>query len=149
MARTFTTSSVRETRSLALDLAERVLEKGPGKKARVFGLVGEFGSGKTAFVQGFARGLHLSVNITSPTYVIRKRFSVPGEGFEDFYHFDCYRLKRPEQLSGLGFGDICRKAGNIVVLEWAERVGKVLPDRTRLIRFGHQGKEERKIVFSF
>ena len=49
----------------------------PKKTAFVVGLEGELGSGKTTFLQGFARGLGIKQKILSPTFIIMRRISIP------------------------------------------------------------------------
>ncbi|PIT97091.1 tRNA (adenosine(37)-N6)-threonylcarbamoyltransferase complex ATPase subunit type 1 TsaE, partial [Candidatus Berkelbacteria bacterium CG10_big_fil_rev_8_21_14_0_10_41_12] len=48
---------------------------------------GELGSGKTRFVQGFAKGLGIRKRLTSPTFVLMKKY-------KNLYHLDCYRLNK-------------------------------------------------------
>ncbi|HEV8114973.1 MAG TPA: tRNA (adenosine(37)-N6)-threonylcarbamoyltransferase complex ATPase subunit type 1 TsaE, partial [Acidimicrobiales bacterium] len=59
-----TTASVDETRDLGHALASLAR---PGD---VVVLAGDLGAGKTAFVQGFGRGLDVSDRITSPTFTL-------------------------------------------------------------------------------
>jgi len=40
------------------------------------------------------------------------------------YHIDCYRIKSKDLLE-LDFKEIIKQSGNIVVIEWAERIKKV------------------------
>jgi tRNA threonylcarbamoyladenosine biosynthesis protein TsaE len=46
------------------------------KGAIVLAMQGDLGGGKTTFIQGFARGLGIEENITSPTFVILKVFKI-------------------------------------------------------------------------
>lgn len=127
--------------------AEQILNTIGGKTAIVLGLQGNLGGGKTTFLQGFARGLGIKDKILSPTFVILKRFQVPGFRFNDFYHIDCYRLKDEKDILELGFKDIIKDARNIVAIEWPEKIRKALPKGVILIKFKFIGENKREINF--
>ena len=109
------------------------------KKAIIIGLEGELGSGKTTFIQGMAKGLEIKEKITSPTFVIMRRYGW-------FCHIDCYRLNSPQDLLDLGFKEIISQP-NIVVIEWAEKIKKILPKDTFWIKFEYLDKDKRMIAF--
>ena len=92
-------------------------------------LHGEMGAGKTAFVKGLARGLHITEEVTSPTYAYLNDYA--GK----LYHYDCYRISSEEQ------------AGKICVLEWSEKIAGLLPPNCKQIVIEKTGEEERKITF--
>lgn len=140
-------TSPQETRKLGAKLAKKILKEGPGSAARVFGLSGDLGSGKTTFVQGFGKGLGIEGKITSPTYLLIRRFALNDSQFKNLYHIDCYRLKCGEELLLLGFSDICSPPQNIVFIEWAGKVKSVLSERAEIIRFEHLSSKKRQITF--
>ena len=135
----FFTSSPSQTKRAGALLAKEVLKAKKTKKARVLGLVGDLGGGKTTFLQGFAKGLGTKQKITSPTFVIMKRF-------DNFYHIDCYRIKKAKELSFLAFQEIISDPKNIVAVEWADRVCKIMPKDTIWISFEFINEKTRKIV---
>jgi tRNA A37 threonylcarbamoyladenosine biosynthesis protein TsaE len=51
------TKSAFQTRKLGKEIAEKILKEELKRKPLLLFLEGELGSGKTAFVQGFAKGL--------------------------------------------------------------------------------------------
>lgn len=112
------TKDAQETSKLGEDLA-RV---GDG---RIFCLYGDLGSGKTTFTQGFARGLGVTVRLLSPTFIIVRRYDLPKHNF--FYHVDLYRLTSIAQMDGLGISEIFADPRAFIVVEWAEKLGKLLP----------------------
>jgi len=151
------TAGYKKTQDLGKIFAQEVLRKGPQKRAVVLALEGDLGGGKTTFAQGFAKGLGIRERITSPTFVIFKKFKVrygrlhgssDVPSFENFYHFDCYRLLGGEDILGLGFEDIASSSKNIILLEWAGRVKKVLPKGTIWLKFDFASKNKRTIVLS-
>ena len=95
---TYITNSPEATKKLAFDFAKK-MTRGPssGQNSIVVALSGELGSGKTAFVQGLAKGLGIKEKVNSPTFNILKIY-------KNFYHFDCYRIEKIGEILDLGFG---------------------------------------------
>ena len=109
------------------------------KDSLVIGLVGDLGGGKTTFLQGFAKGLGIKEKILSPTFIIIRKI-------KNFYHIDCYRIKKAKELLDLGFRRIISSPGNIVAIEWADRVKSLLPKNYILVKFEFVGSDIRKIT---
>lgn len=146
MERIVITKSQGETKRLGERFAREIIRKRPLDEAVVIGLEGDLGGGKTTFLQGFAKGLGVKEKILSPTFVILKRFHVPYSMFHDFYHIDCYRIQKPKEILSLGFKKIISDPKNIVAVEWADRVQKVLPRDIIVIRFDFVDQKTRKIT---
>ena len=115
-------------------------------KALIFGLEGDLGGGKTTFLQGFAKGLGIKQRITSPTFIIFRKFKIKDSRFKNFYHIDCYRISKPKEILDLGFKEIISNSKNIVTIEWAERIQKILPRETIIIKFEFIDQKTRKIT---
>ena len=146
MLKQITKSSI-QTKKAGELLAKKILKEGLNKKyAQVLALKGELGGGKTTFLQGFARGLGIKSKILSPTFVIMKKFKIYNSTFSSFYHIDCYRIKKAKELFALGFDKILSNPKNIIAIEWAERVQKILPKDIKLITFKFYNKKEREII---
>ena len=136
--------SFQETQKLGQNLARQILSGKSQKFGVVLLLQGELGAGKTTFLQGFARELGIQEVVNSPTFIIIKKFKIPNSSFKlqdsrflYFYHFDCYRLEGPEEILDLGFKEIILNSQNIVAIEWPERICKIIPENTILIKFKH------------
>jgi tRNA threonylcarbamoyladenosine biosynthesis protein TsaE len=89
-------------------------------------LTGDLGSGKTAFVQGLAKGLEVSEKyyITSPTYTIINEY--PGR--IPLFHVDLYRLSDGDDFENIGLYDIIHNQ-HVVAIEWAEKLaGETFPE---------------------
>ncbi|MFH1392942.1 MAG: tRNA (adenosine(37)-N6)-threonylcarbamoyltransferase complex ATPase subunit type 1 TsaE [Patescibacteria group bacterium] len=151
------TSLSRETKKAGMELAAAIREgRADSKSALVIAFEGDLGSGKTTFIQGLAAGLGVKENVLSPTFVIQKDFALParggsafgGKNYRDLYHIDAYRLKNPEELLELGFGDLIKNPENIIVIEWADKVKKILPKNTIWIIFKNLGESKRKIIYT-
>lgn len=134
-------AETKKTASLLAEEARRILRSHTLSHALVFSLEGELGSGKTTFVQGFARGFNVKERITSPTYVLMKRYSSPPHLL---YHIDCYRLKSAKDLAAIGFGDALCDRGAVVLAEWGDRVRRILPKHRFVIRFTHVGRHKNE-----
>ncbi len=133
------TKSAKETQRVGMFLAEEFIKNKPDKnKAVVVALEGDLGGGKTTFIQGFAKGLGIKDKITSPTFVIMKKYNF-------LYHIDCYRIKDKDLLE-LDFNEIISNNCNFIVIEWAERVKKILPKNTLWLKFEYIDKNKRKIL---
>ena len=143
----FLTQSKKQTENLAKMLAKACLAEVRTlserrrkilKHALIFGLTGNLGAGKTTFIQAFAKGLGIKNRLTSPTFVLMKVYG-------NLYHIDCYRIKDYKDILALDFGDIVSNPKNIILIEWAERIKKILPKDTVWIKFTITGKTSRKI----
>ncbi len=139
------TKSTGQTKKVATHLSRKVLKLKPDKKAIVIGLIGDLGSGKTIFTKGFAKGLGIRENITSPTFVLMRIYSLRVTHYSRFIHIDAYRLKNSKDLINLGFKNLIRDSKNIILIEWADRVRKILPKNSIRIKFEHKDKNKRKI----
>lgn len=138
---TFVVQNKKQTGNLAKLLAAEILKhKNTKKSALVFGLIGNLGAGKTTFTQAFAKGLGIRSRLTSPTFVLMKNYG-------NLYHLDCYRIKDSKDILALDFQEIISNPKNIVLIEWAERIKKILPADTVWIKFEILGKTSRKIKF--
>ncbi len=129
------TNSPKETKKVAILLSEAMKDQSLSNRAFIIALEGDLGSGKTTFIQGLAQGLKVGENILSPTFVIQKDFSLELKNFKNLYHFDAYRLKNPEELLELGFRDLIRNPENLIVIEWADKIKKLLPREILRIKF--------------
>ena len=129
-----TTSSAAATQELAEALAGLVE---PGD---LLVLAGEMGAGKTAFAQGFARGLGIEDAVTSPTFTIVREYS---GGRLAMHHLDVYRLEHLREVTDLGLGEMLDEEA-VMLVEWGDAVLPVLPDRYLQVRitFG-EGDDDR------
>jgi tRNA threonylcarbamoyladenosine biosynthesis protein TsaE len=120
---TFRTDSPEATQSLAAALGG-VLEAGD-----LVLLVGELGAGKTAFVQGLARGLGIDEPVTSPTFTIVHEHV----GRFRLAHVDVYRLERVQDLYDLGFDELVDD-DRVTVVEWGDRIEHLVPADHLVVR---------------
>ncbi len=114
----FISNSPDETQAFAADMAKRLTA------GDVLCLYGDLGAGKTAFVQGLAKGLGIDEPITSPTFTIVNEY----EGRLPLYHFDVYRIADSDEMYEVGFDEYVYGEG-VSVIEWPQLIADILPDR--------------------
>jgi tRNA threonylcarbamoyladenosine biosynthesis protein TsaE len=112
------------TEQLGATLAARLR---PGD---VVGLKGELSAGKTTLARAILRAAagDPDLIVPSPTFTLVEVYETPGG---TYWHFDLYRLETPEQVFELGWEEA--RAGGIVLLEWPERLGPLLPQHLSVI----------------
>ena len=146
----FTTKSPRETGLIARNLAKEITKRKSSKNSLVIGLTGELGAGKTTFIKSFIRALGVKKRVTSPTFLILRRFKLPrGGAYKNVFHIDAYRIAKSKELKEVGIEDIINDSTNIILVEWADKVGGVLPKEMIWLKFKHGEKEnERQITIN-
>ena len=84
-------------------------------------LQGPIGAGKTSFVQGIARGLSISEEITSPTFALSHHYN---SGKIPLIHLDLYRLENVSSAKEVFFSDEEEAIQNksILIIEWPELI---------------------------
>jgi len=112
------------------------------------GLEGDLGGGKTTFLQGLGEKLKVKERILSPTFIIMRKIEISHHFFENFYHIDCYRLKKSKEILQLGFDQIIKNPKNIIAVEWVSKIKDVLPEKIVLVEFDFISENKRKIKIS-
>lgn len=163
----YISKSEEETQKMAANFTKEVSLDGHHQGARVVGLYGELGAGKTQFIKGVAKYFGISETIQSPTFVIMKTYktsppnplsltrrggkenenSLGGEVIEHLIHIDAYRIEKSDEMLNLGWNEIITNPQNLIFIEWPERVADIMPDHLKII-FEHISPNERKITIS-
>lgn len=140
------TKGPKETQKLGHFLFKKISLAGR-KNALVIALEGELGAGKTTLVQGLAKILGIKSKIKSPTFTLMKKYKIPRlQNSRYLYHLDCYRLKNHKDLLLFGIKDILKDKENVILIEWPERINKILPQKHIKISLEHIDKNTRKIT---
>ena len=108
-----------------LNLGEKLSQKLNPKSIVL--LKGPIGSGKTSFVQGIARGLSISEDITSPTFALSHHYS---SGKIPLIHLDLYRLENSSSAKEFFFSEEeeALQSEAILVIEWPRLIEPVIKD---------------------
>lgn len=110
-------------------------------------LYGELGSGKTTFVQGFARGLGIKRRIISPTFTIVRQYELQEEKeIKRLYHLDLYRIDSHDDLQTIAIDEILGDRDAIAVIEWPEKLDKQTEKKTHTLSFSYEDKDGRRII---
>ncbi len=128
-----------------LEIAGQLAGKFP--KALVL-LHGTLGAGKTLFARGFAAGLGIKGNVSSPSYTLMNEYRAEGRSM---FHLDLYRVNCFEEVIDIGLFDIL-KAGQPCLIEWAERVAELdrLPHLdVRIACFDEDHEHHRQISWQW
>lgn len=125
----FATNSEQETGQLALKII-RKYQSAINTQGLILGLQGELGAGKTVFAKGVAKALGINQNIKSPTFTLINEYPIPTRYSKlktrnYLYHIDTWRMEKPQELIDLGFENML-KPGNVIIIEWAEKVANLI-----------------------
>jgi len=131
------TKNAEETRTAGKQLGDSL------KPGDIVALSGPLGAGKTVFAQGIAESLGIQEPVTSPTYTLISEY----EGRMPLYHMDLYRLGSPEEFTWLGVEEMLDGTG-VSLIEWSERAGEELPERTITVRIELEENNSRSITIS-
>jgi len=131
-----------DARAFALSLVPHT------NSATVVALYGDLGSGKTTFVQEVARAQGVTKTVISPTFVIERVYKLANQKFERLVHIDCYRIESAEEITAIGWKEKLAHPGNLIFVEWAERIEEVLPPSAVRIYFEHVDEHKRKITMT-
>lgn len=133
------TYSADETYAFAKTMGEEA------KAGEVYCLIGDLGTGKTVFAQGFAAGVEVTDTVNSPTFTIVQLYE---DGRIPFYHFDVYRIGDPEEMFEVGYDEYVSGDG-VCLIEWADMIEDILPKtycRVIMNKDMNEGTDYRKIV---
>ena len=131
----FITNTTEETEWVGQRFGEKL------RGGEVIAYRGDLGAGKTAFTRGLARGLGITMRVTSPTYTIVNEYI---GGRLPLFHFDMYRLGSADDLFDIGWEDYLRRGG-VCAVEWSENVSEAMKDAIT-VEIEKLSDESRKIT---
>lgn len=135
------THSVAQTQSVGQILGATL------KQAFIIALNGDLGSGKTAFVQGLAKGLDVSEKyyITSPTFTLINEY--PGR--HRLFHVDLYRIEYVPELEEIGLDEVLHQDA-VIAIEWADKLPEGTLSNHLAFQFKLISDESRQIdIFAY
>jgi len=111
-------------------------------KGDVVALYGDLGSGKTTFTKGIGKGLGVKDvrQINIPTFVLIKEYSARFP----IYHIDLYRLDKLREIEDIAIEEYIYGDG-IAIIEWAEKIKTLIPEKHIAVRFKIKGDKRREI----
>ena len=115
---TYITNSPEQTEALGQALGQSL------KGGEIVAYTGDLGAGKTAFTRGLAKGLGITMAVTSPTYTLVNEYT---GGRLELFHFDMYRLGSSDDLFDIGWDEYLLRGG-VCAVEWSENVSDAMED---------------------
>jgi len=135
------TDSCDDTLQLGIKLGQ-ILQPG-----MVVGLYGDLGAGKTVVSRGIARGLDITVPVTSPTFTVVQEYQLKDNNF--LFHLDMYRINNADEAYAFGIEEFLFSSDAITVIEWAERIEEMLTAGNQenffAIYLAHYSENKREI----
>ena len=109
----------------------------------VVALEGGLGAGKTTLARAILRAAagDPGLVVPSPTFTLVEIYDTPRGAF---WQFDLYRLEAPEQVFELGWEDA--RADGMALVEWAERLGPLLPRERLTVTLATEGDGRRATI---
>jgi tRNA threonylcarbamoyladenosine biosynthesis protein TsaE len=106
-------------------------------------LHGPLGAGKSTFCRALIRAAAANpmLEVPSPTYTLVQSYETSRFML---HHFDLWRLSGPDGLEDLGWDDA---RSGVVLVEWPDRLGALVPDDALHITFGIAGDGLRHVHF--
>ena len=136
-----TTNSDEETRNFAKGLLKEL------KPGDILALEGDLGGGKTTFTQGLLSAIGIKEKITSPTFLIIKKYKlVRKKQFSEIFHIDFYRIEDSKETEYLGIQEIFEHKSALIIIEWADRVKNIIPKRAIWVKFKFVSENKRLIT---
>ncbi len=115
---TYKSESFQQTENIGFRLAKSV------RYGLVIAMFGDLGAGKTAFTRGFAKGMGINCDVSSPTFALVNEYRGGGK---TLYHFDMYRISGWDDLYSTGYFDYL-DTGASLIIEWSENIEAILPE---------------------
>ena len=128
----FTFNTPEETKLFASNYAKKI------SNGKVIALIGNLGSGKTTFSQGFAKGLGIGDSVISRTFKLVSEYN----GIRPLYHIDCYRLESSADFLNIGGENFLNNVDGITLIEWADRMKDIWLDDWIIIYFDRDENDE-------
>ena len=91
---------------------------------RHFAFYGSMGAGKTTFIKALCKAIGVKGTVTSPTFALVNEYNAGNKGM--VYHFDFYRINKPEEVFDFGCEEYFSSGGYCFV-EWPEKAEIALP----------------------
>lgn len=105
------------------EAAEEILDALDGRNVVAF--FGTMGAGKTTLIREICEQLGSEDVVTSPTFALVNRYNAANG--RPIFHFDFYRIERPEEAFDMGYEEYFYSDG-LCLVEWSERIEELLPD---------------------
>ncbi|PQA88445.1 tRNA (adenosine(37)-N6)-threonylcarbamoyltransferase complex ATPase subunit type 1 TsaE [Hyphococcus luteus] len=131
-----------------IDLPDEAATKALGERlARVLAagdvvrLEGDLGAGKSTLARALIAALTGVTGAPSPTFTLVETYEGPDFAL---WHFDLYRLEKPEEVYELGLEEALD--GGAALVEWPQRAEGLLPAGALTVRLEIAGAGRRAVM---
>lgn len=118
----------------------------------VLALSGDLGAGKTILTKGIAEGLGIKKIVNSPTFILMNIYEIKVKGqkskVKNLVHIDCYRIKSADEIKDIGASEYFADEDSVVIVEWAEKIKKLLPKKVVKIDIKIKEGNKREIKWT-
>ncbi|CAO3413300.1 tRNA (adenosine(37)-N6)-threonylcarbamoyltransferase complex ATPase subunit type 1 TsaE [Azospirillum argentinense] len=136
--RAVTLPSEEATAALARRLAAALV---PGD---LVALRGDLGAGKSALCRALIRAVtEDDAEVPSPTFTLVQTYDTD---IGPVWHFDLYRLSGPDEVTELGWDEA--RAEAVLLVEWPDRLGPLLPADRLDVAMSFAGPAERRATLT-
>ncbi len=111
---------------------------------RILALSGQMGAGKTTLIRAVCDVLGTDDVVTSPTFALVNEYDTSSDTFPKVYHFDFYRIKRPEEAYDIGIEEYF-DSGMLCMIEWPEMIDSLLPSDAVTLKIEEQPDGSREL----
>jgi len=115
--------SAEDTKNIAKELWQKY-ETFMGKRAIVFALLGEMGSGKTIFTKGLAKAIGINDMVTSPSFNIVNEYKIKKSVYK-LIHIDVWRIQNPNEVYDINISEKINEKF-VISIEWADKITNVI-----------------------
>jgi len=113
--------------------------------ARVIGLYGNLGAGKTTFTKKLALALGGTDSVVSPTFILERDYNLSNKlSIETLAHIDAYRFDDEKEGEVLKIASRLKDPKLLYVIEWQENLGELMPTHIKIF-FEHTGSDKKKV----
>ena len=109
----------------------------------IIAFYGHLGAGKTTFIKAVCDRLGVEDNVCSPTFTIVNEYQAASG--EPVFHFDFYRIDSLKEAEDLGLDEYFY-SGSLCLMEWPEKIARLLPEDTVEVRIDPIDETTRRIT---
>lgn len=108
---------------------------------------GELASGKTTLIKSIVKNFGYEGLVNSPTFVVERRYPILNNKIKEIIHLDFYRLGG-NTIEQFDWNEYTNNSEALVLIEWPEKIGRQLPEKTKNISLTRIDNETRKLIFN-
>lgn len=110
------------------------------------GLSGDLGAGKTTLVKGIAKLMGVEEAVSSPTFMISRRYNTTDKNIPLVQHVDLYRIGKASKNDVEELVDMVSDPGCVTFVEWPELVKEILDLSAIRVRILVKGENLREVI---